>query len=47
MINFINSTYYFNILADLKKERILIQTSQIKILTMKGGQNHLGGGAGT
>ena len=38
MINFINRTYYLNALANLKKETIVIRTSQIKILTIKGGQ---------
>lgn len=38
MINFINRTYYLNALANLKKETIVTRTSQIKILTIKGGQ---------
>lgn len=45
MINFIN-IYHLNLLADLKKERIIIRSSQIKILEIKRGQNHTGGGIG-
>lgn len=44
MTNYIDSIIPFKPFIRPKKERIVIQTSQIKVLEIKEGQDHIGGG---